>query len=109
MQTAPDITPRSLIMVAVLGLIWGSTFLVIKVALEGITPFWLAAGRVSFAALLTTAVWGLRGWRFHLGLERDWGGLIIVALLSTAVPFQLLSWGQQYVTSAFAGVSMASV
>ena len=109
MQTAPDITPRSWIMVAVLGLIWGSTFLVIKVALEGITPFWLAAGRISFAALLTTAVWGLRGWRFHLGPERDWGGLIIVALLSTAVPFQLLSWGQQYVTSAFAGVSMASV
>jgi drug/metabolite transporter (DMT)-like permease len=109
MQTAPDITPRSWIMVAVLGLIWGSTFLVIKVALEGITPFWLAAGRISFAALLTTAVWGLRGWRFHLGPERDWSGLIIVALLSTAVPFQLISWGQQYVTSAFAGVSMASV
>ena len=109
MQPPVDITAKSWGMVAVLGLIWGSTFLVIEVALEGITPFWLAAGRITFAALLTSAIWGLRGWRFHLGPDRDWSGLFAVGLLSTAIPFQLLSWGQQYVTSAFAGVSMASV
>lgn len=109
MQPPVDITAKSWGMVAVLGLIWGSTFLVIEVALEGITPFWLAAGRITFAALLTSAIWGLRGWQFHLGPDRDWSGLFAVGLLSTAIPFQLLSWGQQYVTSAFAGVSMASV
>ena len=109
MQPPVDITAKSWGMVAVLGLIWGSTFLVIEVALEGITPFWLAAGRITFAALLTSAIWGLRGWRFQLGPDRDWSGLFAVGLLSTAIPFQLLSWGQQYVTSAFAGVSMASV
>ena len=109
MQPPVDITAKSWGMVAVLGLIWGSTFLVIEVALEGITPFWLAAGRITFAALLTSAIWCLRGWRLHLGPDHDWSGLFAVGLLSTAIPFQLLSWGQQYVTSAFAGVSMASV
>ena len=109
MQQPVDITAKNWGMVTALGLIWGSTFMIIELALEGITPFWLAAGRIAFAALLTTAIWGLRGWQFHRGPERDWSGLFVVGLLSTAVPFQLLSWGQQYVTSAFAGVSMASV
>ena len=61
MQPPVDITAKSWGMVAVLGLIWGSTFLVIEVALEGITPFWLAAGRITFSALLTNAIWDLRG------------------------------------------------
>ena len=61
MQPPVDITAKSWGMGAVLGLIWGSTFLVIEVALEGITPFWPAACRITFAALLTSAIWGLRG------------------------------------------------
>ena len=109
MQPPVDITAKSWGMVAVLGLIWGSAFLVIEVAFEGITPFWLADGRITFAALLTSAIWGLCGCRFHLGPDRDWSGLFALGLLSTAIPFQLLSWGQQSVTSAFAGVSIASV
>ena len=87
MQPPVNITAKSWGMVAVLGLIWVSTFLVIEVALEGITPFWLADGRITFAALLTSAIWGLRGWRFHLGPDRDWSGLFVVGLLSTAIPF----------------------
>ena len=35
--------------------------------------------------------------------------MVFVGAFSSAVPFMLLSWGQQYVTSGFAGVSMAAV
>lgn len=106
-------TPRLLdwIMVATLGLVWGSTFLVIEIALEGITPFWLAAARITFAALLLSAVWLIRGGALFadkpgpLALTQ----LAIVSALSSAIPFMLLSWGQQFVTSGFAGVSMAAV
>jgi drug/metabolite transporter (DMT)-like permease len=35
--------------------------------------------------------------------------MVIIGGLSSAVPFSLLAWGQQYVTSGFAGVSMAAV
>ena len=41
--------------------------------------------------------------------EHAWISLIIVGGLSSAVPFMLLRWGQQFVTSGFAGVSMAAV
>lgn len=98
-------------MVATLGLVWGGVFLFIEMALEGITPFWLAAGRIGFGAALTAAVWQLRGGRlFSDGASgADRVTLTVVAVLSSALPFILLSWGQQYVTSGFAGVSMASV
>ncbi len=109
MQTSPEITPASWGMVAALGLVWGATFLFIELALEGITPFWLAAGRIGFACLLTCVVWQLRGGRVFLTEQTAWGALILSGVLTSAIPFMLLSWGQQTVTSGFAGVSMASV
>lgn len=107
----PDaqITPANWGMVALLGLIWGATFLFIEWALQGITPFWLAAGRIGFASLLAVAVWRWRGGRLFLTEETSWVPLILSGVLNSAIPFMLLSWGQQTVTSGFAGVSMASV
>lgn len=105
----PNITRASWLMILALGLTWGATFMVIEIALRGITPFWLAAARIGFAAALMTAVWLARGGRLFLAAERRWGDMIVVGALSSAVPFMLLSWGQQYVTSGFAGVSMAAV
>lgn len=108
MHTQPEITPANWAMVATLGLVWGATFLFIELALRGITPFWLAAGRIGFAALLAVAVWQLRGGKLFLTEDTAWGALAVSGLFNSAVPFMLLSWGQQSVTSGFAGVSMAS-
>ncbi|EBA09877.1 hypothetical protein SSE37_08713 [Sagittula stellata E-37] len=96
-------------MVGSLGLVWGATFLFIEIALHGITPFWLAAYRIGFAALLTLAVWALRGGGLWLTEARNWPSLILIGVLSSGLPFMLLGWGQQYATSGFAGVSMAAV
>ncbi len=98
-------------MVAALGLIWGGTFLVMEIALRGITPFWLASARIGFATLLMLAIWAFRGFRLFAQPVGNIDILRLVAIgaLSSAVPFMLLSWGQQYVTSGFAGVSMAAV
>jgi drug/metabolite transporter (DMT)-like permease len=98
-------------MVGLLGLIWGGTFLVTEIALRGITPFWLAAARTVVAALLMLAIWQARGRRLFADApdRRALVRLGLIGALSSAVPFALLSWGQQYVTSGFAGVSMAAV
>ncbi len=72
-------------------------------------PFWLTAWRIVFAAAVTRTLWQLRGRRLHLNKTRSRGGLICVGLLGTAIPFQLISWAQQYVTSSFSGVAMAAV
>lgn len=109
MNDAPTITVKSWLMVAVLGLVWGGTFMVQKHALEHLPPFWVAAGRIGFAALITTAIWQVRGGRMFSTDDRDWTRLLFVSVFSAAVPFMFLAWAQQYVTSAFTGVSMAAV
>ena len=104
-----QITRASWLMVGILGLTWGGTFLLIELALRGITPLWLASGRIGFGTVLLLAVWALRGGKLWQSETRDWPVLIIIGGLSSAIPFMLLSWGQQFVTSGFAGVSMAAV
>ncbi len=57
-----------------------------------------------------TLIWGARGWALFAETRRStWPTVLLVGALSSAVPFMLLSWGQQYVTSGFAGVCMAAV
>ncbi len=111
MTDTPQITLKSWAMIAALGFVWGGTFLVIELALENMTPFWLAAYRIGFGALLSTVLWQAMGGRLLAAPpDRDCLiSLIIIGLLSSAVPFSLISWGQQYVTSGFTGVSMASI
>ncbi|UTS79597.1 DMT family transporter [Phaeobacter piscinae] len=104
----PNIAPRYWLMIAILGFVWGGTFLLIKLALEGTTPFWLAASRICFAALLLTAIWGVRGFKLFRS-EANWPSLTLIGILSTALPFMLISWGQQHVSSGFTGVSMAAI
>ena len=111
MTAAPNITPTSWLLIAILGLTWGGTFMVTEVALTQMPPFWLAASRIGFAAALMSLVWlSLGGRLFETTASRqDWGAVFLIGALSSAVPFSLLAWGQQYVTSGFAGVSMAAV
>ena len=105
----PEITAKSWLSIITLGFVWGGTFLVTELALEVMTPFWIAAARIGFAAILTLVVWRVMGARLFTTPQTDWPMLTIIGFLSTAVPFMLLAWGQQYVTAGFAGVSMASV
>ncbi|MFW8594976.1 DMT family transporter [Cribrihabitans neustonicus] len=96
-----------------LGVIWGASFMAVSLALENVPPMTIAALRISLAALCLLAV--LRALGIPLPPLRDREGRIIWAcalgmgVFSGALPFTLLSWGQTYVASGFAGVSMAVV
>ena len=96
-------------MIGTLGVVWGSTFLFIELALQGITPLWLTSARIIFAAVITSIIWLIRGGILFTTNETAWLRLGIIGVISTALPFQLISWGQQYVTSSFAGLAMASM
>lgn len=106
----PEITLRSWLMVATLGIVWGASFPFIEVALTGTGPYWLAAWRITLAAVLTHAIWVMRGKKLYETPQKAaLAPLLAVGAMSTAVPFMAISWGQQYVTAGFAGVSMAAV
>lgn len=110
MNTAPQITLQSWLMIALLAFIWGGTFLVTEIALTGMTPVWLAASRIGFAAVVMTLIWAFHGFALfeRRPRQKERITLGLIGALSGAIPFTLLAWGQQYVTSGFAGVSMAS-
>lgn len=108
MTTAP--TPSNWLSILALGLIWGGTFMVVSIALEGYGPITVACARTTLGAiaLLTARVIMRRPMPARSDIKL-WRYIAIIGVLSTAFPFMLLSWGQQYVPSAFAGISMSAV
>lgn len=94
--------------ILILGLIWGGTFMVVAIALEGYGPLTVACARTSLGAvsLLLLVQILRRPWPSD---PIVWRYLLVIGVLNTALPFALLSWGQQYVPSAFAGISMAAL
>lgn len=109
----PRQTPLAWVFLCLLALIWGGSFLAVELALEGFPPLTIAALRIAMAAVILTGVsfalgHGLPGAGDASG-RRIWAHALGMALLSNAVPFSLLSWGQKYVTSGFAGITMAIV
>ena len=90
-----------------LGAIWGSSFLFIKVALEGMAPTQVVLGRLLTGALVLIAAVILR----HGTWPRErtvWGHLALLAVVANVLPFFLFAWGEQRVTSALAGVLNAA-
>lgn len=95
--------------ILVLGFVWGGAFLSTKLALDGFGPWTVAAGRVVIAAAVLTVVAGLAGQLRGLRGVAVWVHVVAFAAVSVAVALMLLAWGQQHVTSAFAGVAMGAV
>jgi drug/metabolite transporter (DMT)-like permease len=107
MTTQP--TVANWLSIAVLGLIWGATFMVVAIALEGYGPLTVACARTTLGAaalLILMRVLKRPLPSFNARMRKY---LIAIGLLNTALPFALLSWGQQFVPSAFAGISMAAL
>ena len=102
---------RPLPMLVLLALIWGSSFMFIKVAVRDLAPATLILGRIGLAALvLAVVVPGARRRQETLAeLRAHWRWLVVVGLLNTAVPFWLLSWGETRVDSGLASIIQASV
>jgi drug/metabolite transporter (DMT)-like permease len=96
--------------IALIALIWGGAFMVVRVALRDFAPLSLAAGRISIGALSLYILMRWRGGALPAFSDaRLWRFIVLVGLLSSAIPFALLSWGQQHVPSAFAGMAMAAL
>ncbi|MCI2394205.1 DMT family transporter [Aliiroseovarius sediminis] len=92
-----------------LGLIWGATFMVVTIALDGYGPVTVATARTTLGAVALLAGMIATGRRIPGWNRTLWTAIIWIGILSTALPFVLLSWGQQYVPSAFAGLSMSAI
>ena len=90
-------------LLALLALLWGSSYLLVKVAVVEIPPITLIALRVAGAAACLLVVMWLRSET----LPRDWRTrrmLLLQAVFNSIVSWTVLAWGQQYVDASLASV-----
>ena len=96
-------TRTDLALLVLLALLWGSSFTWIKVAVETIPPSSLTAGRIALAALILLAVVRLR--RIPLPSSPViWMHLLVQSVINLVLPFLLISWGEQHVSSGLASI-----
>jgi drug/metabolite transporter (DMT)-like permease len=98
-------------MLAAVALLWGASFLFIKVAVRELAPATLILGRLGLAALtLAVIVPFLAGGRRTIAeIRANAGWLAVVGLVNVAIPFWLLSWGETRIASGLASIIQASV
>jgi drug/metabolite transporter (DMT)-like permease len=87
----------------VLGLIWGSSFLWIKIGVENITPFVLVTLRISFGLVGLLVVMAVQRQSF----PRDRNTIfkyIFMGVFNLVIPFLLITWGETKIDSSMAAI-----
>ena len=95
----------------VLALIWGSSFMFIEIAIDDLSPAATMTGRLLFAsAALGAVLVAKRGFRQAVRCVRNfgWAG-VVLGVISTALPFWLIAWGQTRIDSGIAAIGNASM
>jgi len=91
-----------------LGVIWSSSFLWIKIAVQEIGPVTLVAFRTLFGFLFGMAVILIQRIRWPRGFK-EWLPLLLLGVTNVTIPFVLISWGEQSIDSAVAAILDATV
>lgn len=91
-----------------LGGIWSSSFLWIKIAVQEVGPITLVAFRVLFGLLFTIIVVFFQRTQLPRTFK-EWSPLLLLGIVNVAVPFFLISWGEKSIDSAVAAILDATV
>ncbi|WP_299553387.1 EamA family transporter [Seonamhaeicola sp.] len=85
----------------ILSVIWGSSFILIKKGLEGLTPMQLGAVRIIFTGIFLFII-GFK--KVHDIAVRDWKWMILTGLLGTFFPAFLFAFAETEIDSAIASI-----
>ena len=92
----------------ILCVIWGSTWLFIKLGLENLPPITFAGIRFVIACAILYLLIRARGIVLPDN-RRDWGLLALTGVLSFSFNYGLVFWGEQYISSGLAAVLQATL
>jgi drug/metabolite transporter (DMT)-like permease len=98
---------RAWMLFGVVSLLWGVPYLFIEIAVEEVSPTFLAFARVALAAAVLAPIAVRRG--ALRGLGARWKALTAFAVFEVVVPFPLIGFGQQYVSSSLAAILISSL
>jgi drug/metabolite transporter (DMT)-like permease len=106
----PVVTRRNVLMLAVLALVWGASFMFIKICVRELEPTMLVCLRLGIGAIvlapLAIARLGLR--RFVREVRSAWPALVAIGAVNSAIPIVALSWAEKRLDSGLAAVIQAS-
>ena len=107
MTQQKSISGRAWAELLLLAMIWGGSFLSIRIALDEIGPFTSVAHRTFWAMLV---LWGVVA-IMRLPLPRDprvWLAFLVMGLLNNAIPFALMAWGQLHIETGLTSILNAA-
>lgn len=107
MSDQKSLSTRSWLELILLGLIWGASFLAIRIALDEIGPLTSVAHRTGWAMLALWLVVICKG----IPLPRApqvWGAFLGMGLLNNVIPFGLMAWGQLHIESGLTAILNAT-
>jgi len=100
--------PKYWFVFLLLGAIWSSSFLWIKIAVTEVGPITLVAFRVLFGLLFSITVILVQRVKVPRTLK-EWTPFLILGISNVAIPFFLISWGEQAIDSGVAAILDATV
>ena len=106
-MTAPRMGATEWLLLIALSLLWGGSFVFVKVAVAELPPLTVVLIRVGLAALALLAVVRALGLRMPTSASA-WGALAVMGALNNVVPFSLICWGQTQITSGLAAILNAT-
>lgn len=90
----------------ILSIIWGSSFILIKKGLIGLTPVQLGCLRILFSSLVLLLV----GWRsLQIIKKTEWQWILISGILGTGIPVFLFAFAETEIDSAVASILNSGV
>jgi drug/metabolite transporter (DMT)-like permease len=103
----PRIEPQVVLAFAAIYVLWGATFLAIRVTVQEIPPFLSSGVRFLLAGGALYLVMRLRG--RPSPTVPEWGGIVVIALCMFVATYGALFWAEQYVPSGLASVIEATL
>ena len=103
MSDQKSLSGRAWAEMLVLALIWGGSFLSIRIALDEISPLMSVAHRVTWAMLVLWVVVAV----MRIPLPRNsriWFIFLVMGLLNNVIPFGLMAWGQLHIESGLTSI-----
>ena len=97
---------RAWTLLLALATIWGASYMLIKIGLRDLSPAMVAWSRIALAALVIAPIAAARG--ALRGLAGAIGMLALVGAVQVAGPFLLISVGEEEISSALAGILIAT-
>jgi drug/metabolite transporter (DMT)-like permease len=98
---------RVVLAFAAIYILWGSTYLAIRIAVQQVPPLFAAGARFFLAGTLLYAV--MRFYRRPAPTAKEWGSLAVIGLLMFVVTYGAVFWAEQYVPSGFTSVLEATL